>query len=325
MRFSVTLLAFATVAAGFGPARAQSGQTVDLQGQGVALNMSLSASEPDRPQASGQAKLVGQTDQLQTRLELGLQTGQQAPAQGSLDTGWWNSTAAGVGATWTPSGAAKFEFGAQNATRLEFTAADPVAGDGGQHYAQTPQSGLNAAATLSPLSPFDLKLGANLSSNLQQSVAVAGSGAETRDMAQTDQRQMSAAVAWKPLAAIDLEAGGRVDATDLSWSGGRAGAYAAVDPNAKLSLAPWSGGSLHLTLDRASTPLSQDQFLGYGQGGPEAYLPAVQPSREWRYGAAVSQKAGPVDLSASLVQARVQTFAYLAPIGSSAARLRLAS
>jgi hypothetical protein len=50
-------------------------------------------------------------------------------------------------------------------------------------------------------------------------------------------------------------------------------------------------------------------------------LPEIQPSREWRYGATLSQKAGPLDLSASLVQARVQTFAYLAPAGAAGARV----
>ena len=152
---------------------------------------------------------------------------------------------------------------------------------------------------------------------------MAGSGAETRDQVQTQQRQMSAALAWKPLSALSLEAGGRVQATSLLWSAGRAAAYADFDPDAKLSIAPWSGGSLGLTLEGATTPLSQDQFLGYGQGGPEALLPQIQPSREWRYEAAVAQKAGPVELSASLVQARVQSFAYLAPSGLVAARVGL--
>jgi hypothetical protein len=150
---------------------------------------------------------------------------------------------------------------------------------------------------------------------------VAGSGAEIRDQVQTLQRQMSAGLTWKPLSALSLEAGGRVQATSLLWSAGRASAYADLDPDARLSLTPWSGGSLRLSVEGATTPLSQDQFLGYGQGGPEAFLAQVQPSREWRYGATVAQKAGPLDLTASLVQARVQTFAYVAPYGGLGARV----
>lgn len=324
MRFSVVFLGLAGAALGCGPAWAQSPQAIDLEGQGLALNMSLTASQPDRPQAGGTAKLTGQLDQLQTHVELGTQTGQPAPAQGPADnSGWWNTTSAGVGATWTPSGAARFEIGAQNATRVEFTASDPVFGDAGQHYAQHRTSGASAAATLTPFAPLDLKLGANVSSELEQTAAVAGSGAETRDQVQTEQRQMTAALAWKPLSVLSLEAGGKMQATSLMWSAGRATAFADLDPDARLSLAPWSGGSLELRLDRATAPLSQAQFLGYGQGGAEAVLPQIQPSREWRYGASMAQKAGPIDLTASLVQARVQTFAYVAPTGTLGARVGL--
>ncbi len=267
--------------------------------------MSLSASQPDRPQAGGQAKLTGQLDQLQTHVELGVQTGQPAPDQNAVDnSGWWNTTSAGVGATWTPFSAARLEFGAQNATRVDFTASDPVFGDAGQHYAQHRTTGANAAATLTPLAALDLTFGANVTTELEQTAAIAGSGAETEDQVLTEQRQMSATLAWKPRSAISLEAGGKVQATSLAWAGARADTAAGFDPNAKLSLAPWSGGSLSLTLDRTTTPLSQAQFLGYGQGSPEALPAQVQPSREWRYGAAVTQKAGPLDLSASLKGAR---------------------
>ncbi|HEY4032270.1 MAG TPA: hypothetical protein VGM25_18130 [Caulobacteraceae bacterium] len=333
MRFSVVLLGFSCAAVGLAPAGAQPaaqavaapGQAIDIEGQGLAVNMSLTASEPDHPQAGGKAKITGQIDQLQTHVELGAISGQPAPSQGSAGaadaSGWWNTTTAGVGASWTPSGAAKFEIGAQNATRVEFTASDPVFGDAGQHFAQHRTTAASAAATLTPVAPLDVKFGANLSTELEQTAAIAGSGAETHDQVQTEQRQMSAALAWKPLSALSLEAGGTVQSTSLMWSAGRAAAFADLDPDARLSLTPWSGGSLELTLDRSTAPLTQAQFLGYATGGAEAVLPLVQPSREWRYGAAVTQKAGPIDLSASLIQARVQTYAYMAPFGAYAARV----
>jgi hypothetical protein len=322
MRFSVVLLGVASAAVGSGEAWAQSPQAIDLEGGGLALNMSLAASQPDNPKAAGQAKLTGQIDQLQTHVELGLETGQPTPAQPGADSsGWWNSTSAGVGAIWTPSGRARFELGAHDATRVEFTASDPVFGDAGQHYAQHHRSGATAAATLSPIAPLDLTFGAGLSSDLQQTAAVAGSGAQSRDQVQTLQRQMSAGLTWKLAPVLSLEAGGRLQATSLMWSAGRAQASADLDPDARLSLTPWSGGSLRLSLDRTTTALSQDQFVGYGVDGREAVLPEIQPSREWRYGATVAQKAGPVDLTASLVQARVQTFAYLAPSGALGARV----
>jgi hypothetical protein len=324
MRFFVVLLGVASAAVGFGGALAQSGQSIDLEGRGVALDLNLQATQPDRPQVGGQAKLTGELDHLQTRVELGALSGQPAPAQGANaadSSGWWNATSAGVGAIWTPSAAAKLEIGARNATRMEFTASDPVFGDAGEHFASRRTSGVTAAATLTPVAPLDLKLGADLSTELEQSAAIAGSGAETRDQVQTELRKMSAGLTWKPLTAVSLEAGGRIQATSLLWGAGRAAAYGDLDPDAALSVRPWSGGSLKLTLDRATAPLSQAQFLGYGQGGLGFSLAEVQPSREWRYGAAVTQKAGPVDLGASLVQARVQTFAYLAPSGALGARV----
>lgn len=322
MRFSLVLIGVAIAGARLGPAWAQAPQAVDLEGRGLALNMSLSASKPDSPQAGGQASLTTQIDQLQTRLELGLQTGQPATAQNGADaSGWWNSTSAKAGATWTPFSAARFELGAEDSTRVEFTASDPVFGDAGQHYAWRRRSAATAATTLSPVTPLDLTFGAGLSSDLEESAAVTGSGAETRDQVQTLQRQMTAGLTWKPLPLLSLEAGGKVQATSLTWSAGHAAALADLDPDARLSLSPWSGGSLRLSLDRFTAPLSQDQFLGYGQGGPEAVLSVVQPSREWRYGAAVAQKAGPVELNASLLQARVQTFAYVAPTAVGGARV----
>ena len=78
MRLSVVLLGVACAALGCGPAWAQASQALSLEGQGLALDMSLSASQPDRPQAGGQAKLTGQLDQLQTHVELGVQTGPPA-------------------------------------------------------------------------------------------------------------------------------------------------------------------------------------------------------------------------------------------------------
>jgi hypothetical protein len=322
MRFSLVLLGVASAALGCGPAWAQSSQAIDLQGRGLNLDMSLFAAQPDRPQVGGQARLTGQLDTLQTRLELGAGSGQPAQGPNAADSsGWWNTTSAGAGATWTPSSAARLELGAQDATRVEFTATDPVFGVAGQHYALRRTSGASAEATLTPVGALDVKVGAKLSTELEQTAAIAGSGTETRDQVQTEQRQMSAGLAWKPLSALSLEAGGKVQATSLLWAAGRVAAYADLDPDARLSVTPWSGGALHLTLERATAPLSQAQFLGYGQGGPEAVFSEVQPSREWRYGAAVTQKAGPVDVSASLVQARVQAFAYLAPSGALGARV----
>jgi hypothetical protein len=321
MRFSVVLLGVASAAIG-GAASAQSGQAIGLQGRGVALDMSLSAGQPDRPQVGGQASLTGQLDQLQTRLELGAQGGQPAPVQGASDSSsWWNTTSAGVGATWIPFGAAKVELAARNATRVDFTASDPVFGDAGQHFAQHRTSGVTASATLTPIAPLDLKFGANLSTDLEQTASIAGSGVESHDQVQTEQRQMSAGLAWRPLSAVTVEASGRMQATNLVWAAGRAAAYAGLDPEAKLSVTPWSGGSLRLTAGRSTSPVTQSQFLGYDPGGPEFTLPEVQPNREWRYGAVVSQKAGPVDFSASLIQARVQSFAYLAPSGAVGARV----
>ena len=69
-------------------------------------------------------------------------------------------------------------------------------------------------------------------------------------------------------------------------------------------------------VSRATAPLSIDQFIGFGQGA--VALETAQPNREWRYSAALTQKAGPLDLKASVVQARVETYAYLGAATSAA-------
>jgi len=309
MRFGIVWLALGAATAAAGPVLAQ-----DIAGDGVNLAMRLSASAPDQalasaPDVSSQADLTSQMPGLQTKVELGMKVGQAAPGAGAPNPGWWNSTAAGVNAAWSPFSAAKFEFGAQNATRVQYSASDPVFSDGTQHYAQSRQSGLSAGATLTPLPPVDVTVNASLSSNVQQDAWVGGTGSQTSDLTQSDTRQLSARLAFTPLSMVKLEAGGQMQSMALSWPGGRAATYSALDPSARLSATPWAGGSLRLSMDRATAPLSIDQFVGFGQGA--VALEAAQPNREWRYSAALTQKAGPLDLKASVLQARVETFAYL--------------
>jgi hypothetical protein len=285
----------------------------------VNLAMQLSAApaegQPSSPEVSSQAALSGELSGLQTQVQLGMKTGQ--PASGPLvpASGWWNSTSARVSAAWTPSAAAKFELGANNSTRLEFTAADPVFSDASQHYAETRQSGVTGAATLSsslgPLPRVDVKLGAEASSNVQQDAWLAGSGGQTGDMTETQSQRVSATLGVSPLSKVRVEAGGQVQSMGLTWWGGRAATAPSLQPTADLTAEPWNGGSLKLSLGRAISPLSAEQFLGYGQGAIQ--MDALQPSREWRYGLDLSQKAGPFDLKASVLAARVESFAYLAP------------
>lgn len=329
MRFCLVLLAFAGVAAS---ASAASAQSVELGGEAVNLAMRLSAApsadQAPSPEVSSQADLTGQMSGLETKLQLGVKTGEPSPGAAGADPGWWNSTSVDLNAAWTPIGAAKFEFAAQNATRVQFTASDPVFSDASQHYAESRQSGLTAGATLTPalgpLPPVDLKLGAQVSSNVQQDAWIGATGAQTGDLTQSETRQLSATLGVSPLSAIKLEAGGQVQAMGLVWSGGRAATYASLDPSARLSATPWAGGSLKLSLDRAVSPRSVDQFIGYGPGA--GALESVPPNREWRYGAAVTQKAGPIDLTASVTAAKVQSVAYLAPTSpQTAARVGLES
>jgi hypothetical protein len=322
MRFCLVLLAFAGAAS---PALAQS---VELGGEGVNLAMRLSA-EPapeqgSSPQVSSQADLTGQLSSLKTQVQLGVDAGQP-------DLGWWNSTSAGVSAAWSPTEAASFEFGAQKSSRVEFTDSDPVFADSSQHYAESRRSGLTAAATLTPtlgaLPPVDLKLGAEARSSVQQDAWLDGAGGQTGDLTQVQTRRVSAMLGLSPLSGVKLEAGGQMQSMGLVWSAGRAVTEASLEPSAKLSAAPWSGGSLKLTLDRAVSPLSADQFIGYGHDAVQ--LAGVQPSREWRYGAALAQKMGPLDFKASILAARVESFAYLAPaetmLRSGPARIGLGS
>src|SRR3569832_2082527 len=97
MRFSLILLGVAGAVLSVGPALAQAdqgmagqtipgqaipGQAIDLEGQGLALSVSLSAAQPGRPQVGRKARGTGRLDQLQTHIELGTETGQPTPGQG---------------------------------------------------------------------------------------------------------------------------------------------------------------------------------------------------------------------------------------------------
>jgi hypothetical protein len=319
MRARLAVLALAAAsAAGLAYApRASAQTTMDLQGERADLAVRLTAASAGQPEASGQAVLTGNLDTLQTRLQLGLKTGPQT--ESGPDAGWWNSTEAKAGAVWTPWSIARIELGAQDMTRMQFSATDPIYTDGARHYAESRQSGVDAAATLTPVSPVDLKVAASVSTQLQHSLDITGSGAQTGDLVQNDARRLSATLSWKPWSAVRLEAGGRMESDALAWSAGRVATQPQIDPSASLSINPWTGASWRLSLDRTATPLTAEQFIGYA--GDTVSMAAAAPNREWRYGAAFAQKAGPLDLSASVLQAHVQSYAYLAAMGPYAARV----
>jgi hypothetical protein len=325
MRFSFVLIGVAAAAMTAAPASAQTsgGPTaVDLQGQGVDLAVRLNTAAPDKPEVSSQAELKTQLDHLETRVQLGLKTGVNTDAS-AIPDGWWNQGAADVGATWTPTPMAKVEVGARNSQRVDYTATDPVFTDAGQRYVASRQSGADAAATFTPVSPLSVKVGAAVTATSTQTSAYDGAGALTTDLLATDAQRLFTQAQWKPVPMISFDGGGKVESTGVLWSGVRAGSYASFDPSAGTTVTPWMGASWRFSVDRAIQPLTSDQFLGYGQSSLSTALTpglVIQPNREWRYQASLTQKAGPVDLSASLLQAKVQSYAYMAPAQGLGAR-----
>ncbi|MDB5461089.1 MAG: hypothetical protein JWO72_2830, partial [Caulobacteraceae bacterium] len=321
------LSAFVVLAASgsvLAPRTVRAADALDLHGNGVDLTVDMHATAPTNAVGS-QAALTTQMQTLQTHLQLGMETGAN-PAAGA-GSGWWNSGKVDLGAVWAPTALAKVEVSALNAMRLDYNAADPVWADASQRYNRSRQSEGRAAITLTPASPLNLQVGAAASDSTVESASISGAGAVSSDLLQTQARQMFAVLTWKPLGQIRLEGAGRVESTGVYWSGARAGSYAALDPSVGATVTPWSGASWRFTLERAAEPLTADQFVGYLPAGPEQ-APAgltLQPNREWRYQAAVEQKAGGVDLTASVLHASLQRYAYQAPYGLEPGRTDIGS
>jgi hypothetical protein len=302
-------------------------QTVGLHSDGVDLNMQVSTATPQV--VSSQADLTTQLQGLQTHIQLGLETGSTvsgslagAPLAGS---GWWNSGKLDLGAVWAPTALAKVEVSARDSVRLEYDPTDPVWADASQRYNQSRQSEARASATFTPVSPLNLQVGAAASGSTVQDSSISGAGSVSSDLLQTQAQQMFAALQWKPLGLISLEGGGKLESTGVYWSGARAGSFASLDPRLGAVITPWSGAALRFTLERAAAPLATDQFVGYAPNGQSVAGQAVgltlQPNREWRYQASVEQKAGAVDLTASVLHAYLQNYAYLAPYGADPGRI----
>ncbi len=317
-------------AAGLAPALAWA-QSAPVQGDGVDVALQVSATQPTilddgvsasiftpAPVVSSQAHLQTQSGPLAAHVQLGLQTG---ATSGPYASGWWNSGAADVGAAFSPNSAAKLQVGATNTLRLQFDPGDPVMGAGMQRFSQSRQTGATAAATVSPTQTLSLKVGAAASGAASQSVT--GAGAASTNLLQTQDRRMFAAAAWKPLDLVGLDGGAKLESTGVYWSGARAGAIAELDPNLGAAVTPWTGASWRLSLERATAPLDVNQFVGYA---PVGTAPAagghgamtLPPNSEWRYRAAIEQRAGAVDLTASILRANLRTYAYVAPWGPDA-------
>ena len=324
MRFSFIQLAIAAAAV-CAPQLARADAVDLLQADGV--DLSVKTTSPDPQTVSSQTDLTTQISALETRIQVGLQTGQTGAA-GALSTGsgWWNSGSAKLSATWTPTSLAKVELGAQNSLRLENDPGDPIVADAGQRYIQSRQSAAQGALTLTPISPLNLKVGAAASTSTVQNAQVVGAGALSTDLLETQDQQLFSRLEWKPVSLIALNAGGKVESTGVYWGSARAGSYAALDPSLGATIKPWKGASWRFTLDRAAAPLSTDQFIGYAAAsGTPIGLVNLQPNREWRYEAAIEQKAGAIDLTAQVLQAHLQSYAYVAPYGQTAGRVDMGS
>jgi hypothetical protein len=298
------------------------GQTVALHGEGLDLSMQVKGGD-DRS-VSSQADLTGRLSTLQTRVQVGMQSGSAASAGApAYGTGWWNSGKVGVAATWAPTSLAKIDLSAQDSLRLQVSTADPIWTDAAQRYNTSRQSQAQASATFTPVSPLNLQVGAATSGSTVLDSARTGAGQSYSDLLQTQAQQIFTRVQWKPLNRISLEGGGRVESTGVYWAGARAGSFAMVNPSAGATLTPWTGAAWRLSVEGAAAPLSTDQFIGYGAGvaTPAGAGLMLQPNREWRWRAALQQKAGSIDLTASVLHARLQTYNYVAPSPGDAGRV----
>lgn len=295
------------------PAPVRADAVQPLQAAGV--DLSITASSPDPQTVVSRTDIAAQISALQARLQVGMQGGQAMAAAGAPSAGWWNSGEARLSATWTPAPLAKVDLSASNSLRLD--AAPTGLDDGGRRRVETRKRALQGSMTLAPNAPLHLTLGAESAADTVLSAPVGG----VTDVHQTQAQRLFAEAQWKPAAPAAFDLGGKMEATGVYVAGLRLLSYAVFDPSLGATLEPWAGASWRLSLTRAAAPLSPDQFIGYGAGAGPVGLANLQPSREWRYEALIEQKSGSLDFTARLTQARLQSYAYLAPYGQTAGRV----
>jgi len=189
--------------------------------------------------------------------------------------------------------------------------------------ATTKTDSATATATTHPLAAVGLTTGVTQSRAVTTQDNVPIGGIAQSNAVSTDDRKVFATADWSPLPFLQAKAGATAESMRVSSHGtdDASDEYRYTEPQASLNAKLWDGAQMQLGTEDAVSPVNPYDFAALAQAaGPDTDL-RVEPNREWRNQATVSQNFdNGGTLSATVTQARIESATELSvtPTGATA-------
>jgi hypothetical protein len=298
--------------------------SVNLHGDLLDLAVRTTADASQTTVIGSQADVSSNLKGVQVKVQVGVEAGAKPAAFQAIGysplmrPGAWDASRATFNAVWAPSSAAKVELNAHDRYRRDFDRPDTIWAGFSRRDVSARDTGAGAAATFAPFRALDLQMGASAWSHRVETVTLSSVLAPSSAL-DTRSRSVFAALQWRPLNRLTLEGGGKAESMGVAWKGAALAQtnYAFIQPRVGGTLAPWSGASVRVGLERVVASINTDQFVNFTQASEGSVTSVFEPDREWRYQASVRQRMlGDVELAAIFTQARLTSVTELAPIGA---------
>ncbi|HEY8948044.1 MAG TPA: hypothetical protein VIM56_04085, partial [Rhizomicrobium sp.] len=189
--------------------------------------------------------------------------------------------------------------------------------------ATTKTDSATATATTHPLAAVGLTTGVTQSRAVTTQDNVPVGGAAQSNAVSSDDRKVFATADWSPLPFLQAKAGATAETMRVSSHGtdDASDEYRYTEPQASLDAKLWDGAGVKFSTEDAVSPVNPYDFAALAQAaGPDTDL-RVEPNREWRNQATVSQNFdNGGTLSATVTQARIESATELSvtPTGATA-------
>lgn len=188
--------------------------------------------------------------------------------------------------------------------------------------ATTKTDSATATATTHPLATVGFTTGVTQSRAVTTQDNVPIGGTAQSNAVSTDDRKVFATADWSPLPFLQAKAGATAESMRVSSHGteNASDEYRYTEPQASLNAKLWDGAQAQLSTEDSVSPVNPYDFAALMQAaGPDTDL-RVEPNREWRNQATVSQSFDNGGmLSATVTQARIESATELALTPSGAA------
>jgi len=190
--------------------------------------------------------------------------------------------------------------------------------------ATTQQNTASASATAHPLPDVGVTMGVSQSHSVTAQDNQSVSGARQGNTVTADDRQVFASADWNtPIPSVALSAGVKSENMRVSsrGMGDDADQYRYATPNASATAKLWDGAQMKLSSEDAIAPVNPYDFAALAQTDPDNPNLRVEPNREWRNQASLTQSFDNGGaLSATVTQARIESTTELAltPDGATA-------